>query len=215
MDFLKKNRFRVAAVLVIILGIVIAFITWGYLHPLPETTDFKSSTFSFTYPRTYFAKEYAAGVVSIGIGNDETIVPYIEVSRYKSDPESAQPKSFDEFIKRQAGALCGADGPIESVMCTQVGETPYTNANGEDGVKLDLTLVRKNLKTATTSTSTYGPMYVFNVTPKPTADSPLHYAAVFIYPSLSAFLHGTTTPELEQQIVSTFKVPGGVQRGVK
>lgn len=215
MQFLKKNRIRVAAVLVIILGIGLAFLTWGYLHPLPATTEFKSSSFSFTYPRTYFAKEYAAGVVSIGMGNDETIVPYIEVDKYRSDPESATPKSFEDFIKHQASVLCGADGPIESVTCTQIGITPYTNANGEDGSKLDLTLIRKNLKTGTTTSSTYGPLYVFNVTPTPSADSPLHYAAVFIYPSLSAFLHGTTTPELEQQIVSTFKVPGGVQRGVK
>lgn len=214
MDFLKKNRFRVAAVLVIILGIGIAYFTYGYLHPLPTITSFKSSHYSFDYPRTYTAHEYASGVVSIGTSKGDTLTPYVEVTLYQSDPEEKAPVSFDAFMKRQAGALCGADG-LESITCTQIGVTPYTNPNGEDGSKLDLTLVRKNLKTGTTTTSTYGPIYVFNTTPTPTADNPLRYAAVFIYPSLSAFISGTTTPELEQQIVNTFKVPGGVQRRVK
>src|ERR1700754_4754735 len=145
MDFLKKNRLRVAAVLVIILGIGLAYLTWGYLHPLPAITSFKSSHYSFDYPRMYTAREYASGVVSIGIAKGDTLTPYTEVTLYQSDPEEKVPASFETFIKNQAGALCGADGPIESIACTQVGITPYTNPNGEDGSKLDLTLVRKNL----------------------------------------------------------------------
>lgn len=215
MHFLKKNRLSVAAVLVIILGLGIAYLTYSYLNPLPETTAFKSTHYTFEYPRAYTAREYATGVVSIGKENGDVLTPYIEVNLYQSDPDEKTPVSFDAFIKRQAGLLCGADGPVESITCTEVGVTPYTNPLGEDGSKLDLTLVRKNLKTGTTTSSTYGPFYVFNTSATPTADSPLRYSAVFIYPSLSAFIDGTTTPVLEQQIVSTFKVPGGVTRNVK
>jgi hypothetical protein len=215
MQFLKKNRFAVAIGLIIILGGGLIYLTQGYLHPLPEVTTFKSKHYSFDYPRSYSAHEYASGVVSVGVMKGDALTPYTEVTLYQSDPDQKTPPSFDTFVKVQAGALCGSDSPVESVTCTQIGVTPYTNANGEDGSKLDLTLIRKNLKTGTTTSSTYGPFYVFNTTKAPATGESLRYAAIFIHPSLSTFLSGTTTPELEQQIVSTLKVPGGVTRTIK
>lgn len=209
MDFLKKNRIRIAIALVIVLGIGIILLTFGSFGPLPDTTTFRSSYFSFDYPRTYAAQEYSSGEVSVGIQNGAVVMPYIEVNRFQSDPDVALPASFGAFLKRQAAALCGADGPNESITCTQVGETPYTSPTGMEGQMLNLTLVRKNLKTATTSSSTYGPFYVFNTTPPATSDAPLRYSAVFVYPALSAFLDGTTTPELMQQIMNTLTLSKG------
>ena len=131
------------------------------------------------------------------------------MNRYQSDPDEAAPASFDAFMKRQAGALCGADGPTESISCTQVGVTPTTTANGLSGQMLNLTLVRKNLKTGTTTSTTYGPMYVFNTTEPATADAPLRYTGIFVYPALSAFIdQGTTTPALMDQIMSTLMLTG-------
>lgn len=215
MNFLKKNRFTIAGVLVVILGAGIAYLTYSYLNPVPDTTDFKSSRYSFTYPRTYTAHEYSSGEVTLGTMKKDTLTPYVEVNWYRSDPESAAPKNFDEFMKRQAAALCGADGPVESITCTEVGVTPYVNPNGEDSSMLNLTLVRKNLKSGTTTSATYGPFYVFNTSRPATSAAPVQYSAVFVYPSLSAFLNGTTSPALIQQVVTTFKVPGGVTRTVK
>lgn len=210
MDFLKKNRFRLAIALVIVLGGALAYLTYGYLHPLPDSTTFQSRYYSFDYPRTYATQEYASGEVSIGAQNGQILMPHVEVNRYQSDPDVAAPPSFDAFMKKQASALCGADGPVESVTCTQVGVTATTTAGGLSGQMLDLTLVRKNLKSGTTTSSTYGPLYVFNTTAVPTPDSPLRYTAVFVYPALSAYLSGTTTPLLLDQVVSTLKLPGGV-----
>lgn len=207
MDFLKKNRFRIAIAAVLVLGIGLLLLTFGTFKPLPITTTFKSKFFSFDYQRTYAAQEYSSGEVAIGKQNGDTLVPYVEINRYQSDPDVALPSSYDVFLKRQASALCGADGPTESITCTEIGETPYTSPTGIEGKKLDLTLVRKNLKSGTTTSSTYGPFYVFNTTLPPTPDRELRYSAIFIYPALSAFLSGTTTPELMQQVMSTITLP--------
>lgn len=209
MHFLQKNRLIVAAVLVVILGGGIAYLTYNHLHPVPDTTTFKATHFSFEYPRTFAAREYAMDVVSVGKEDGDTLKPNIEVVRYQSDPDVALPASFDAFMKRQAAALCGTDSSVESIACTEVGVTKYTNPKGMDGAMLNLTLVRTNLKTGAKTSSTYGPMYVFNNTPRATADSPLRYSAVFIYPSLSAFLNGTTSPALMQQVVTSFLIPQG------
>lgn len=209
MEFLKQYRFRIAIAIVLILGAGLLYIIFGH-GPLPDMTTFKTKYFSFEYPRTYAAQEYSSGVVSLGTKNGEVVVPAVEVNRYQNDPDEKTPASFDAFMKRQAGALCGADGPVESITCTQVGVTAYTSPKGLSGAKLDLTLVRKNLKTGTTTSSTYGPLYVFNTTPIPTPDAPLRYTAIFVYPALSAFLEGTTTPALMQEVLDTLIIPSGV-----
>lgn len=216
MHFLKKNRFRVAVGLVTILGLgLIYLIASGSLTPLPDITSFKSKHYSFDYPRTYNAREYASGVVSVGTVFGDMLIPYVEVTRYQSDPDVAIPGSFDAFMKRQASALCGTDGSVESITCTQVGVTPYTSPKGLSGQTLNLTLVHKNLKSGTTTSSTYGPFYVFNTTATPRPDAPLRYSAIFIYPALSAFLSGTTTPELMQQVIGTFALPTPVSTVTK
>jgi hypothetical protein len=208
MSLAKKYRLIIASIIVVVGGILL-FI-WGYnkLQPLPELTEFKTSYFHFIYPRAYTAKEYAPGVVSIGNQDNDGINPLVEVVRYQSDPDIALPATFDAFMKRQAAALCGADGPIESISCTQVGVTPYTNPLGVKGNKLDLALVRTNLRSGTTTNSTYGPIYVFDTSgsrASSTPEDPFRYSAIFIYPSLSAFINlGTTSPQILNEVVNSY-----------
>jgi hypothetical protein len=205
----QKYRLWIAGIVVVVVGI--ALLTWGYqeFKPLPETTDFKTSFFTFTYPRIYDAVEYAPGVVSIGTVTGSSTKPLVEVVRYKSDPDVALPANFETFMKRQAAALCGADGPIESISCTEVGVTPFVSTSGVEAQKLDLTMVHKNLRSGTTTTSTYGPIYVFDTSgarASSTPEDPFRYSAIFIYPSLSAYLSGTTSPQLLQSVLDTFQL---------
>lgn len=205
MKFIRKNRFIIAILLVLVLG---AFLLFGYkaLHPLPKDTVFRTQYYTFTYPRIFDAKEYAPDVVSLGHKNGDSFDPLVEVVRYQSDPDESLPANYLAFIKRQAAALCGADGPIESVSCSEIGITDATTTNGDSAKKLDLTLVKKNIKTGTTTSETFGPFYVFNTTLTPNSDFPLRYSAVFINPSLFAFLNGTSSPELMDKVVATFKL---------
>jgi hypothetical protein len=215
MEFIQKYRLWIAGIIVVVAGIAILMLGYQHFKPLPETTEFKGRYFSFTYPRIYNAQEYAPGVVSIGTKNDAGLDPLVEVTRYGSDPDSALPKSFDTFMKLQAGVLCGADGPIESIACTEIGVTPYTSPTGLSGQMLNLTLIKKNLKTGTTTNETYGPFYVFNTTNPATTDTPLRYSGIFIHPSLAAFLSGTTSPAIMQGVLSTFTLASGTTSNIK
>lgn len=202
MLFFEKNRFLIAGVIVVIVGVILLIMGYQAFKPLPDNTDLKTRFFSFSYPRIYDVEEYAPGVVTLGHDKGDAFEPLVEINRYQSDPESALPASFDAFMKRQAAALCGADSSIESVICTEVGVTAYTSPKGAVGQKLGLTLVRKNLKSGTTTSSTYGPMYVFNTTD--TSTTTTRYSGIFIYPSLAAFLNGTTSPAIMDQVLNTF-----------
>lgn len=209
-NLITKYRFWIVGAIVLVLGGFL--LDWGYeeFKPLPDNTEFKARLFNFSFPRVYNAEEYATGVVSIGMrstSSPDGLDPLIEITKYQSDPDTARPADFNTFMKRQASALCGADGPSESVACTEVGITAYTSPTGISGQKLDLTLIRKNLKTGTSTTSTYGPMYVFNTSKaSSTPGANYRYSAIFIYPSLAAFLSGTTSPALMDQVLATFTI---------
>lgn len=196
-----------AAVLAVGIAIYLSRDMW---IPLPDDTTYHDSSFSFVYPRIYNAEEYAAGSVVVSSVEDDVTRPLVEVVRYESDRDVALPATFDAYIKKQAQALCGSDG-IESVTCTEVLITPYENAQGYIGQELSLTLNRKNLESGTTTTSTFGPVYVFNTT-RP-ADDPtdtLRYRAVFVYPAFASVLSGGTSPELLAQIIDSLTLPKGV-----
>jgi hypothetical protein len=208
MELLKKYRLWIAGAIVVIAGIYLLTVAIDALTPPPDNTEFKSRNFSFTYPRVYTAEEYSPEEVSIGTEREDGVIdPLVQVVHYKSDPDVAVPASFDAFVKRQAAALCGSDA-AESVTCTEVGTAAYTSpTNGAVGQKLNLTLVRKNLTSGTTTSSTYGPLYVFNTTTATTStpEDPLRYSAIFIYPSLQTFLSGATTSQaLLDQVINTF-----------
>lgn len=212
MSFFQKYRLWIAGAIVVVVGILLLILGYQTFKPIPESTSFKTRFYSFSYPRIYSAQEYAPGVVSIGNKKEDGIDPLVEVTRYQSDPDTAVPTTFDAFMKRQAAALCGADGSIESITCTEIGVTPYTSPTGVEGKKLSLTLVRKNLKTGTTTPLTYSPIYVFNTSlPRATSTQsvssttePYRYSAIFIYPSLTSFIAGTTSPQVMDPIINSF-----------
>jgi hypothetical protein len=87
------------------------YFTFGYFKSAAGHDDLQEQVFSFDYPRMYVAQEYALGCSFLGTRKGDVLMPYIEVNRYQSDPDEKLPSSFDAFMKQQAGALCGADGP--------------------------------------------------------------------------------------------------------
>jgi hypothetical protein len=211
MSSFQKYRLWIAGIIVVVIGITLLVLGYQALAPLPDNTDFKNRYFSFSYPRSYNVTEYAPGVASIGSTTPVGFDPLVEIVRYQSDPDVALPVNFDAFMKRQAAALCGADGPVESISCTEVGVTPYISLTGIEGQALNLTMIHKNLRSGTTSSSIYGPVYVFNTSETRTAtttpDNPYRYSALFVYPSLPTYLtKGTTTPQLLKQILDTLTV---------
>lgn len=198
----------------LIIGMTI-YLTRDLWMPIPDNTTYRDSNFSFVYPRVYETKEYAAGTVTVGDTIDDVFRPLVEVIRYESDRDVALPATFDAYIKRQAQVLCGSDG-AESVTCTDVLVAPYTSAQGLVGQELSLTLNRKNLISGTTTTATFGPVYVFNTTrPVENPSDTLRYRAIFVYPSFASVVSATTSPALLTQIIDSLALSNGVSTTTK
>jgi hypothetical protein len=70
-----------------------------------------------------------------------------------------------------------------------------------------MTLTRQNLATGTTTVGSFGPLYVFDMTPGLPADRSARYQALFIYPSLAAYLAGESDSALLARIVDTVASP--------
>lgn len=195
----------------VVLALLVVFLTRDLWTPLPETTTYHNNSFSITYPREYTAKEYSSSSVVVGNAEGDLFDPLVEVVRYESDRDVALPVSFDAYIERQAMALCGSDGPIEDLACTDAVRAPYTSPQGLTGQELTLTLLRTNLESGTTTTETFGPIYVFNTTPP--VESPedtLRYRAIFVYPSFSTLIAGRAEPLLLTKIIDSLTLPGDV-----
>lgn len=207
-----RKTLIIGAVLLLVIIAGIGFAVSEIDGPVADDTQFLGNDFSFTYARAYQLQEPDGGVVVLGKEDETGFNPLLGVVRYKSDPQSPLPASFDAFVKTQARHLCGSDGPIEDVKCSNPQAEPYTTASSTAGLKLSMTLTRTNLTSGTTTTSTYEPLYAFNVTQPATVERPLRYEAVFVYPTLQAVLAGTSTPALMDQVMNSLAIPNAIAR---
>ncbi|MDB5189743.1 MAG: hypothetical protein JWN49_69 [Parcubacteria group bacterium] len=211
MNLSQTQKRQIGAILIIFILIAIYGSRRDWM-PIPDNTTYHDVDFSFTYPRVFHVDEYGVDVASVGKPFGDTYTPLVEVVRYENDPDEKLPATYLDFIKKQALNLCGTDGSVESITCTAADVKPYVSKKGLQGQELSLTLVRKNLKTATTTSSQYGPFYVFNITPQPAKGETFRFRSLFIYPSIDAFVAGTSSPELLQNVVDTFLIPTGVSK---
>lgn len=210
MTLTLRHKILIGIGAAILLGLTI-YLTRDVWTPLPENISYREKNFSFVYPREYRVEEYNRGAVSIGIKQDNSFSPFVEVVRYENDHDAALPSTFDVYIKRQAEALCGSDGPVENLTCSDAVSVPYTSAQGLEGQELSLTLLRTNLESGTTTTETYGPVYVFNVTqPVEDPEDTFRYRAIFVYPSFSSAASGNANFELLAQTIDSLLLPNGV-----
>lgn len=173
--------------------------------PVPESVTYHAENYSFSYPGFAPLHEYSRGNEQVGYQDKKTFVPLIDVMQYTSDPDAALPSSYTAYIGKQAQYLCGSDGP-DSVTCSSPKIEPFTTTSGVAGSKISLTLTRTNLSTGAIATSTYAPIYAFNMTKPATKDRAYRYDALFIYPSLSAQLVGTSSPVILDRVVNSLKL---------
>ncbi len=211
MTLTPRHKLLIGIIGVLLLVGLVVYMTQDLWNPPPENTTYQDSGFSFMYPRIYTAEEYDSNAVGIKEKTDGVVTPLVEVIRYQSDPDVALPASYDMFVERQALALCGSDGPVEGLTCTDLVRTPYTSAQGLVGEELSLTLKRTNFESGTTTSETYAPLYVFNATlPMEDPEDTFRYRAVFVYPSFSTAASGNTNLELLAQIIDSLLIPDGV-----
>lgn len=197
------------AAAVLLVGTVL-FLTEDTWLPDPANVSYRDQNFSFDYPREYKTQEFARGTVIVGDKQSNIFTPLVEVIVYQSDPDATLPPTFDTYMNRQALALCGSDS-VEKITCSNIIATPYTSSQGLLGQELSLTLTRENLESGTSTTETFGPVYVFNTT-RFVADpaDTLRYRAIFVYPSFASVVAGSTSPELLTKVLDSLTIPGGI-----
>lgn len=202
-----KILIGIGAAILIGLGIYLTRDEW---MPRAANISYNDKNFSFNYPREHRIQEFARGTVIVGNKQDDVFTPLVEVIVYQSDPDAALPVTFDAYMERQALALCGSDS-VEKITCSNVIAAPYTNAQGLLGQQLSLTLTRENLESGTSTTETFGPVYVFNTT-RFVADpaDTLRYRAIFVYPSFASVVAASTSPALLAHILDSLTIPGGI-----
>jgi hypothetical protein len=207
MTLTLRHKILIGIMAAILVGLGV-YLTRDVWTPIPDNTTYRDKNFSFEYPRVYKAEEYNRGAVIVGSKQDDLFTPLVEVVRYESDRDVALPPTFDIYVERQAQALCGSDGPIESMSCSDVVSAPFTSAQGLVGQELSLTLNRKNLASGTTTTATFGPVYVFNTTqPIKAPTDTLRYRAIFVYPSFASVASASTSPALLTQVIDSLLLP--------
>lgn len=207
---LMKYRLIIGAVVVLLIvgaGVYFFHGIPGVPKPVPDNATFSSGKFSFSYPRIYETREYATGVVSIGGSQPGgAFIPLIDVVQYKNDLQSATPASFDAFVTNQTHALCGSDASTETISCTNPVTKPYVTTAGLPGNQITMTLTRKNVKTGAVTTSSYGPIFVFNTTGAADPGTAVRYGAVLVYPTFSTFLLASSTGTLVEGIATTIVI---------
>lgn len=203
----NKILIGIGAAILIGLGVYLARDEW---MPRPANISYNDKNFSFTYPREYKTQEFARGTVIVGDKQSDVFNPLVEVMLYQSDPDAALPPTFNAYMNRQALALCGSDS-VEKITCSDVIATPYTSSQGLLGQELSLTLTRENLGSGTTTTETFGPVYVFNTT-RFVADptDTFRYRAIFVYPSFASVVASSTSPALLAHILDSLTIPSGI-----
>ncbi len=179
----------------------------GYLiydntRPVPDTATFRTSFYSFDYPREYRIEEYASGVISIGTETEEGFQPLVEVVRYQNDPQSPPPASFTQFVNGQLENLCGSDDPSVPDTCIVPTGVAYQSPTGFQGQQFDLSLTSSTAAEGAPSIP-FGPIYVFNIT-REEQEPPIRYSALVVYPSLDAVKKGIDTSELQRIVMQTF-----------
>lgn len=201
----RSRSLIIAAIALVLVGILL-YAFADDLKPVPNETEYKGAGFSFMHSTDYRLVEYSRNAASIVDRDGDESRPIVEAVVYRNDRDTAAPPSYRAFVEQQALSLCGADNGVENVTCSAVTLATTTTAGGHVGQRLSMTLTRTSLSAGTTTVGAFEPIYVFNLgasdAPSPTGP---RYKALFIYPSLSAVLAGSTDPEELQLVIDTLK----------
>lgn len=140
--------------------------------------------YSFTYPTGWGVQEYTPEAIAIGSTTTQGFDSVAEVAVIKSSDGEHQ--NYDAFFLEKAKILCAADSPTETINCGEITATSsYTADTGLAGEEFYLELLRTDLQTNETATSTFGPLYAFDIGPNATTSE---FAALLVYQPLASYL---------------------------
>ena len=198
-----KTSVAIAALLVVGIGIF-AFVLVANRDrlagdiPAPSVHTDEVFGFSAAVPEGYTLSTYENHSATIGKADDEgNVLPAVEliVVEESADNPFDPFDSFDLFVAAALRNSCAADGPNESIACTDILSSDQFETSGAQGAEVTLREVHTSVggEGANASTeTTRGPWYVFNITKEA---SPT-YAVLIVRTPLSA-------PEGDQTLLDT------------
>jgi len=191
-----------AAVLVI--GSIAFFVTQNRSTEDAAVRSYTNTTYGYTFrlPEPYEVMEYTPENISVGTPVGEGFESEVDVAYMESGEEGAY-ENFEEFLFERTRLLCAADGPDESLDCTRIARIrTLETSDGESGYELMLELTRRTHSTGEMATSTYGPLFAFDVSER---DPESAYAAIVVYQPLPTFLTSESV-NLLRRIVGSFTI---------
>ena len=166
--------------------------------------SYTNATYGYTFrlPEPYEVMEYTPENISVGTPNGEGFDSEVDVAYMESGGEGGY-ENFEAFLFERTRLLCAADGPNESLDCTRIARLrTLETSGGATGYELTLELTRLTPSTGETATSTYGPMFAFDVSER---DPESAYAAIVVYQPLPTFLTSESV-NLLRRIVGSFTI---------
>lgn len=139
--------------------------------------------YSFAYPEAYALKAYTNEHVSVGTPVGEGFESLTDVSLQEAFSSDGY-ESFEAFVLERTRTLCAADGPDQTINCTDVvDQQAFASESGETGIEFHLLLAETTFSTGETKTYTYGPVYAF-----PYQKEGAIHAALLVYQPLPSFM---------------------------
>ncbi|HYE23438.1 MAG TPA: hypothetical protein VEA92_03275 [Candidatus Paceibacterota bacterium] len=194
----------------IVIGALIAAAVLGGIYAFSRTTPeapiveselrYENQTYgySFTYPEGLTTNEYTPENISVGTREGESFTSVVDVSFQESFGEY---ESFEAFAIERAKTLCAADGPDQTLNCTDVvDQTAFTTVSGDTGLELYLTLAETTFSTGETDTYAFGPVYAF-----PYEKDGSETAVLLIYQPLPTYME-TSRADAVSEVASTLSI---------
>jgi hypothetical protein len=148
--------------------------------------------FSFDYPTRYHIREYLPERISIGQIVQDGFIDDALVSIEAGGEEGYG--SYDEYLFDRTRQYCAADSPVVTISCDQIEQRqPFTTNSGLTGDAFYLRRVEQSIQTGQSTTTSYGPLFAFNITP----NTQHPYAALIIHPPLASTAADTVAPFIQ------------------
>lgn len=157
--------------------------------------QFDNSTFGYqlSYSEGKTLMEYSPVVASIGSGEGEEFSPEIDIQVATSNADDGY-ADYQNFLYKFTSNYCAADGPDESIYCTDVvSSDSFTSTSGVSGEIFYLKRIHHYFVTGEEQEGVYGPIYAFNLS----ANVPESlYAALLIRPSAALLVEQISESDL-------------------
>ncbi|OHA59234.1 MAG: hypothetical protein A2589_03425 [Candidatus Vogelbacteria bacterium RIFOXYD1_FULL_46_19] len=192
----KKLIIGVLLVVIVLLGLTL----WLGSSGAGETYQSTVYGYTFSYPADYELVEYQPSSLALGRRQGEEFEALVNVRLYTAGAAVGF-NSYNDFVTDQLRNMCAADGPTETLYCTDIVERDsFMTDENFLGERLIWNRVHENFESGEALNDQWGPVYAFNFSHQ-LADPEL--AILSVEP---AFYTGPEAEDLAKQVASSLEI---------